>query len=129
MDSIVRVAFGVQLNSLEEPNNPIIEKAKKMFSTDMPLTTLMSLTIAMLWPQLGELFGVRFCKESIDFFYEMSLDIVKQKRKEFKLKCSNEEVTKASNFIELLIEAEQEVQMTDILEDKTTKSSKCKFLN
>lgn len=121
VDTIFRVAFGVKVNSLKDPNNPIIQRSSQIFSNDLSAQKILPLALAMMFPRLGKLFDIRFCKESVDYLYEISMNIIKQKRQELLDKGSSSNESKASNFVELLLEAEQEIQELDTNKNKSTK--------
>ncbi|XP_027196234.2 cytochrome P450 3A56-like [Dermatophagoides pteronyssinus] len=108
MDTILQVAFGCQIDSLIEPNNIIIKNVKKLFNTDMSLKNIVMFLIMFSMPSfIAKIFKVRPNNEVITFFSKFSLDIIERKRKEF----IEKDFSKASTFIEFLIEAEHEYNM------------------
>lgn len=128
----MRVAFGVQIDSLSDPNHPIIEKARKIFSFDMGILDFLGFLIVFTSPRLAKILGLRFSKDSVDYFYGLAFDILKKKRAEMKQrkldkKEANDHSDKPSNFIELLLEAEEEARMLEESEsDDSKKAVKCK---
>ncbi|XP_075589004.1 cytochrome P450 3A24-like [Dermatophagoides farinae] len=105
MDTILQVAFGCQIDSLIEPDNPIIKNAKKSFGTDMSIKNILMFIIMFTMPSyITKIFKLRPNNEVLNFFHDFSLDIIERKRKEF----DEKDFSKASTFIEFLIEAEHE---------------------
>ncbi|KAJ6218346.1 hypothetical protein RDWZM_009503 [Blomia tropicalis] len=104
MDTIIQVAFGTKVDSLVEPNNPVITYAKKLFSVDISFKNIIKFTMILMAPKLANFLKIRINPEVTDFFYKFSMDIINQKRKNMK----NGNIGKANNFIELLLEAEVE---------------------
>ena len=126
MDTIIRVAFGRKMDSLSDPNNPIIFHVNKLFSLDFSPLAILGFLVVLFCPSIAKKLGLRFQKKSVDFFYDLSKDIIEQKRIDFEQKKSSTNKDKASNFIELLIEAEAEVQQSEKAETNSGKASKCK---
>ncbi|KAH9398120.1 Cytochrome P450 3A4 [Tyrophagus putrescentiae] len=106
MDSIVQVAFGLKIDSLTEKNHPVITNAHRLFSADFSIRNLLIVASLLLVPKIAKLLGLRFNGESIDYFSEFSTKILKDKRAAY----TKEKEGKASNFIELMLEAEADLQ-------------------
>lgn len=102
--SIVQVAFGIKINSLVEKNNPVITYAQQLLSTDLSFANLIRFTLIFMAPKVANFIGVRLNAEAIDYFGEFSNKIMADKRKLY----SKSNHGKASNFIELMLEAEVE---------------------
>ena len=105
MDTIIQVAFGAQVDSLADPNNPIILNARKVFSKDFGYKTMAEMMIIFVFPKVAKLFGIRFQKEPINFFQDFSKKIIKKKKDDLQ---NNKGWGKASSFLELVLEAEAE---------------------
>lgn len=108
------------MNSLVEPNHPIIVYAKKFFSTDISIGNLLRFTFLVLAPKLANALGVRVNADVMDYFSVLAQKVIQEKRAEMK----RENFGKAGNFIEILLEAEIEENQTN---DGEEKKSKCKF--
>ena len=124
MDTIIQMAYGAKIDSLAEKDNPIITNVKKLFSTDLPLKDNFIFLLTLIAPTLCVKLGIRFNGDVVDFFHKMSLDIINKKREEIKSRGS----IKPTNFIEFLLEAEQDAQNGNIESDGEggKKSGKCK---
>lgn len=131
MDTICRVAFGLKTDSLSEDENLMISKAKKMFSNDLSIKTMISFFLLFGVPRLAKLLNIR--NDVIDYFKDLSLEVIHQKREEFKKVDYN--LGKASNFLEMLLEAEAEHEKLQSLEknanangaiEPSNKNVKCK---
>ena len=130
MDTVIQAAFGAKVDSLTDQNNPIIVNIKKIFGRDMTLKTILTLVALSTTPRLCKLFGVRFAREAVTFFEKLASDIVNKKREEFR--ANHEKRAKANNFIELMIEAEFELehlQQTNGGGDAKQKAVKCKVFD
>ena len=130
MDTICRVAFGLKIDSFSEDENPMISKAKKMFSNDLSVKTMISFFLLFAVPRLAKLLNIR--NDVFDYFKDLSLQVIHQKREEFK---KVENLGKASNFLEMLLEAEAEHEKLQSLEKNVntngtvepSKNVKCKW--
>lgn len=125
MNTIIRVAFGVKADSMANSGDPVVNNARQLFSTNMGIKTMLAISMMFYTPGLAKLFNVRFKASVVDFFGQFSLSIIKQKRKLFE---TGEQIGKANNFIELLLEAEAEYRLLEQQETNTDKIYKCKSL-
>ncbi len=126
--SIVQVAFGVKIDSLVEADHPVIVNAKRLFSNDLTYANLVRFTLLFMAPKLANLLGIRINAQSVDYFNVFSTKIIADKRKSY-LKGGGH--GKASNFIELMLEAEAEEgggNFTDALHGEEKEKLKCKFV-
>ena len=134
IDAIMRTGFGIQVDSLNEPNNPIIVHGRKMFQAEVTLVDLMKFGTIFFLPKLAKLLNVQVQVESAEFFTKLSLDIIKQKREELSRRQpqhdqdnnndDNDNLTehqKANSFIEFMFEAEEEYKR--LIENGTEKST------
>lgn len=131
MDTIMQVAFGLKVDSLQDTDNQTVQMAKKAFSSDIKLKQIIQFTLLFLLPKLMKLIGFR--NEVMEYFKDFSLKIIKRKREELKRDAAS--LGKASNFLELLLEAEAEnekleaagnAQQNPAAEISSGKSVKCK---
>ena len=106
MDTILQVAFGVKINSLVEPNNELVKTVVKLFNQDMKLKDIIAFMIILYSPRLQKIFrNLRPNAAQVDFFEKYAREIIVQKRKQYE---QEKGFSKASNFIEFLLEAENE---------------------
>ena len=131
MNAIIQIAFGTKVDSLSDPNNPIIKNAKKIFSNDISISTVLVIFIFIFLPSYGMKVSKSFgFNDWVDFFETFSLKIIKQKREELKRAKG---LGKANNFLEMLLEAETENELmnlkneNDIDNNQTKKVTKCKL--
>lgn len=108
MDTIIQVAFCTKVDSLIDPNNPIIKNVKKL-SGDMSLKNILIFALIFICPKFTKKFLKRFRLNGdvVDFFTAFAQEIINTKRKEFQEK----DFSKANTFIEFLLEAEHEFEM------------------
>lgn len=128
METIIHVAFGVKVDSLADPTNPIIVYAKKSFQNDMSVLTFIQIMTIVLMPGVAEKLGFRYRGDIIDFFRAFAEEIILRKKKELAEMSTSGgggDVKSASNssFLELVLEAEeegrrQEQQVKDDKDDK-----------
>ncbi|XP_076696182.1 cytochrome P450 3A9-like [Callospermophilus lateralis] len=99
MDVIVSTSFGVNVNSLNNPQDPFVKKAKNVLGSDVLQTFLL---IIMLFPFLRPVFQAlnvgRFSKSVLDFF-KNAVMMMKQKRLEDKEKHR-------IDFLQLMIDSQ-----------------------
>lgn len=69
-------------------------------------------------PKLAKLLGIQFNEQSIDFFTEFATQILNDKRAAY----SNESTKKGSNFFELMLKAE-----VDLQNNNKDEKVKCKY--
>lgn len=121
MDSIIQVGFGIQVDSLADPNNQIIKNARKLFSVDLPFGELVKSFLVFIAPKFSNLLNIRLNGEITDYFAKVALEIIHKKREQMK---SRQNHSKCTNLIELMLEAESEMNSEGQHEDG--KSFKCK---
>ena len=105
MDTIIQVAFGIKVDSLLDVKNPVLVNDRKAFSLDISVIQIVKFMIAFAIPSSTKYFSGLVRNPVFDYFEEFSEKIINEKRKEYQNK---ENVGKASNFLELLLEAEAE---------------------
>ena len=124
MDTIIQVAFGVKVDSMIDDKNPVIINAKQAFSTDINIKSILIFLIGFTMPKLSKLVTLIVGNPLFDFFENMTVKIIDDKRKEFK---NRENLGKASSFIELLLEAEAEYLDMNNNTNSGDKAVKCKY--
>lgn len=105
IDTIIQIAFGVKVDSLNDPTNPIIVNGRKIFQQDISALDLIKFTLIFFAPKLAELFKLEINESTTDFFTNLSLGIIDQKREEI---AKQKSFAKANSFIEFMLEAEAE---------------------
>lgn len=118
-------AFGVVIDSLNDPNHPIIVHGQKLIRHQASLTDYLKMAVISLAPRLGKALNLSVMGEYTGFFTKLSRDIIAQKRSEY---ARTKSYAKANSLIEFMLEAEAEVQSTSsagITEER--QSSKCKL--
>ncbi|KAH7639178.1 cytochrome p450-like protein [Dermatophagoides farinae] len=107
MDTVLQVAFGCKIDSLIEPNNQIIVMARRLFNTDLSLKNIIAFVFAFFLPPFfSKIFNIRINGDVTDFFGKFAIDLIERKRKEF----AKKDFSKASTFLEFLLEAEHELE-------------------
>ena len=124
---MIQTAFGIKVDSLNDPTNPIITNGRKVFQTQFNFVDLIIITIIHFAPRFAKLFNLEVHNETTKFFSKMSNDIIEQKRLEY---AKTKSFAKANNFIEFLLEAEEEGRKFSENENDVDakKHIKCKFV-
>ena len=105
MDTIIQVAFGVKLDSFNNPDNPIITNGRKVFQMNLGFWGVIQFLVIIFAPKLAKWLNIEIAKEETEFFRKMATKIMDQKRAEFDKAKS---YAKANSFIEFMLEAEEE---------------------
>src|SRR5699024_4187692 len=126
MDVLIQIAFAVKVDSLNDPTNPTIVNARKVFQTDHSFGDIVKFIISRFAPWLSKLLKFRLKTNQTEYFAKMSKEIMEQKRAEF---AKTKSFAKANSFIEFMLEAEEEGRKleTDPNETESNKPVKCKF--
>ncbi|UYV61845.1 CYP3A4 [Cordylochernes scorpioides] len=75
IDFIARCILGTKINSLKDPSNQFVFYAKNFLSSGIPLRA----KIGIMFPWLAKIFHVTiFNKESIIFFYQFIIELIKK---------------------------------------------------
>ncbi len=119
------LVLGVTVDSLNEPNNPIIVNGRKMFQSSPKLLDLIKMSMLFMMPKLAKLLHIEVTDEGTTFFTKLSVDIMNQKREEFA--TQKDGFSKATSFIEFMIIAEQEGKKMEAAEEENDqkKPTKC----
>ncbi|CAG2121720.1 unnamed protein product, partial [Medioppia subpectinata] len=102
MDVISACAYGINVESINNPNHPIVVNAKKILSVDSSL----SYAVSALLPPIARLLRLEpFDKKAIEFFDSLTKEIVNERKRAAKL--TTNEGKKRSDFIQLMIDNER----------------------
>lgn len=134
MDSILQTAFGSKDDSLYDADNEIMQKAKANFSSDLDFRSMLFFSLLFTCPKLlpfiTKVVNLDKGSELADFFKSLSLKLIEKKRKQLELERQQvDNNRKATNFLEMLLDAEQEFKKKEGVESKTGKTTKCEFKN
>lgn len=127
METVIQIAFGIKVDSLEEPKHPFIVNVKNFISRDLPKKENLFILIDFMFPSIAYKMGIRVFANMFGFFRKVALEIANEKRKEFnqnKIKNAN---YKGSNLIEMMFEAELDLNKANIDIEKP-KQNKCEFI-
>lgn len=118
------MAFGV--STKVDETNQVVVMAKRLFQQELSFKSIPLYAFVFMFPRLSHALNIRVNGNVSDFFMKFSMEIIKQKREEFRKNKENK--LKADNFIELLLEAERENEKQSNETDKNNKqTAKCKF--
>src|SRR5699024_1381442 len=93
--------------------------AKKSFSQDLSVKTMCSVLCLLFFPRLSYRLGIRLRGDVIDFFQHFTHEIIKRKKQD--LKSNSSDSSKASCFLDLLIEAEEESKRMESAGEEVSK--------
>ncbi|XP_067143009.1 cytochrome P450 3A24-like [Centruroides vittatus] len=116
IDVIASTAFGTKLNSLEDPNNEFVSKARKASNMDASIL----LALFFLFPKIMKFLKVDLFAGTIDFFKEFALHVLKRRE---------EEKTKAHDFLQLLMDAQKGTLEISPEDSNETEESNYKMLS
>lgn len=124
LDTIIQVAFGV--STKVDETNQVVVMAKRLFQQELSFKSIPLYAFVFMFPRLSHALNIRVNGNVSDFFMKFSMEIIKQKREEFRKNKENK--LKADNFIELLLEAERENEKQSNETDKNNKQT-AKFVS
>ncbi|KAJ6223260.1 hypothetical protein RDWZM_001805 [Blomia tropicalis] len=104
LDIITQVAFGINVNSLNNPKHPIIVNVQKVLQHNDSWINLVKFTLLLCVPKLSKLLNITVLTDVTDFFSKLSMDIMEKKRIEYQ---KTKTFAKANSFIEFMLEAEE----------------------
>ena len=97
MDVISSCGYGIDIESVKNPNHPIVVNAKKIFGPDLNLTKV----LGYVWPQLGKFLDLSAIdSDSAIFFRKLSEQLINDR----KAKKSD----RMQDLMQLLIDANQQ---------------------
>ena len=77
MDVIARCAYGIQLDSVSQPDHPIIGNAKNILNTDMDLKK----TICVFFPKIAEFLNFHFFDpKAVNYFDTLTKTIIEKRK-------------------------------------------------
>ncbi|KAK3579645.1 hypothetical protein CHS0354_034150 [Potamilus streckersoni] len=104
MDVIASTAFGIQTNSIENPDDPFVSLAQKVFCSDAFAKS--GVVLSVLFPRLAPLMtklGLGYWpNDSVQFFVSRTKEIIEDRKKGIN--------SGRVDFIQLLLDAEEEMQ-------------------
>lgn len=130
MDTIIQTAFGTKIDSLKEPNSPIVKHASKFFEKDISLKDFGRFFLMSIAPKISKKIEIQFNPEFNKFCLQLATKIIDEKKSSFGSQLKEADPTKASNFIELMLEARRETENNQTVEENDTSkptNSKCEF--
>ena len=78
MDSISACAYGIKVDSIDNPDHPIVSNVNKFFGLDAPFRVM----ISILAPKIAQFFKVEFFDMSaVKYFSELTNQIVSERKK------------------------------------------------
>lgn len=130
LDTIAQTAFGMELDSLKDPNNEILKHGQQLFATDMTLKQIIRFAFFFGFPRLAEWIKLEFNPEVNRYFSDLVKKVLIGKRELVRQQSTN---FRPTNFIELLLEAEAEYEkqnkINEIEDDSNKKAAKCKIFH
>ncbi|XP_054157436.1 uncharacterized protein LOC128955785 [Oppia nitens] len=103
MDVLCACAYGVNIESINNPNHPIVVNAKKILSVDQNFSFIAS----VLMPPLARLFKLEpFNIQALNFFNDLTLKIVKERKSINRTPKQLGSGNKKSDFLQLMINNE-----------------------
>lgn len=76
MDTIATAGYGIHLDSLSDPNHPVVVNAKKVLNVDASF----SMVVSTLFPWLANFFKLEpFDKKAVQFFDDLTSKIIEQR--------------------------------------------------
>ncbi|CAG2179978.1 unnamed protein product, partial [Oppiella nova] len=103
MESIIQVAFGRKVSALVDPNNPIIENARNMFSTS--LVSLMRMTTVMIAPKVAKMFKITLFNHKVSiFFRDFTLNLIDDRKRLLETESS----VKKADFLQLMLDSNKD---------------------
>jgi cytochrome P450 len=100
MESIIQVAFGRKVSALIEPNNPIIENIRKIFSTS--LFKSVKVMAIKLTPNVAKMLKIStFDRKVMQFFRDLTLTLIDDRKH-----ClETGSPVKRADFLQLLLDS------------------------
>lgn len=125
MNTISQTAFGLELDSLKDPNNDMVRFGQMIFTQPSLLNAIKFATIFSL-PRISNLLKLELNHDVNTFFSTLTNKLLEEQRKSMRSKGDS---FRPSCFIEFLLEAEAEYEKQLSNEDPNQKASKCKQFN
>ena len=79
MDVIASCGYGINIDSVSQPDHPVVVNAKKILNVDANLSYLVS----YIFPTIGRLLGLEpFDAKAVKYFDDLTMQIVDKRMKE-----------------------------------------------
>ena len=79
MDVIASCAYGIKVDSINDPDHPIVINAKKILNTDMPI----SMILCLMAPKLAKLLKLEpFDIKALRYFDDLTTKIIEERTKQ-----------------------------------------------
>ena len=79
MDVIACCGYGVEIDSVRDPNHPVVVNATKILNVDVTFTQI----VCFLFPRVAKLLKLDiFDKDSVNYFDKLTFEIVEKRLKE-----------------------------------------------
>ena len=76
MDVIACCGYGIELDSINTPNHPVVVNAKQILNVDASF----SMIVSAMFPAVGRLLGLEpFNQKAVQFFDDLTFQIVQQR--------------------------------------------------
>lgn len=76
MDVIASCAYGINVDSVSQPDHPIVSNAKKILNVDASL----SFMVCVMLPSLAKFLNLHaFNKKSVDYFDNLTFEIIEKR--------------------------------------------------
>ncbi len=106
MDVLCSCAFGIDLQSINDPKHPLVENAKKAYSVDLSFSAI----VGYIAPQIAKFFKLEgLDREAVEYFKKLTAKIVETRKYRDKTLQSYE-----SDFMQLMIDANQAIEKENI---------------
>ncbi|KAF7488624.1 Cytochrome P450 3A24 [Sarcoptes scabiei] len=126
IDTIIQMAFGLKVNSMQDPNNYTVKMAKQIFEEDITLRDTVLFCLGWTCPWLAKFFGFRFKPEAVSHFKKLTFEIFIRKRDDISRNDTKLDMKRAPiNFIDLLLEVEKDsIKSNGSIENRMNQSFK-----
>ncbi|XP_017462254.1 PREDICTED: cytochrome P450 3A8-like, partial [Rhagoletis zephyria] len=114
MDVIACCGYGVEIDSVRDPNHPVVVNATKILNVDVTITQI----ICFLFPKVAKWFKLDiFDKDAVNYFDKLTFEIVEKRLKEADGK-------QKSDLLGLMIEESGENKFGNLADNPHTKALK-----
>ncbi|CAG2174176.1 unnamed protein product, partial [Oppiella nova] len=123
MESIIQVAFGRKVSALDDPKNPIIENARKLFSTNF--WTMVKFTLLLFAPSVAKMLNLSpFDQKVAEFYRNFTLNLIDDRKRDE----GNGSPVKRVDFLQLMLDSMKDNKKTiNDSEDYTDSKSDEKY--
>ena len=83
MDVISCCGYGIELDSISQPNHPVVVNAKKILNVDISFNQIM----CFMFPRIAQLLKLEvFDKKAVNYFDKLTFEIVEKRLKQTDVK-------------------------------------------